>query len=157
MNENTLEKTRVSGEEQMQNGNVVAGSGLQADSTTNHNQVGQGTVEPNPVKREPYNGTKKLTRIKAESMDTINACNGQIGRVDLRAAYLINSHDTAKAEYVESSDFEAKRGMVLADKKVVAELSDMKGYKSELESRKNELLKTEETEINSYSFEELSW
>jgi hypothetical protein len=152
MNENTQNNTPASGDELMQNGNVVAGSGLQTDSTAYQNQ------DANPAKqREPYDGTKKLPRTKAESMATINACNGQLSRIELRARILLKLHDVAKAKYAEASDFEAKREIVLADKKVVAELSDMKGYKSELESRKNELLKTEETEINSYSFEELSW
>ena len=157
MNENAQNNAPASGDEQMQNGNVVAGSGLQTDSTPNQNQAEQETVEPNPAKREPYDGTKKLPRTKAENMVTINACNGQIGRVDLRAASLINSHDVAKAKYAEASDFEAKREIVLADQKVVSELSDMRGYKSELESWKNELLKAEEAEINSYDFGELSW
>jgi hypothetical protein len=137
--------------------NVDEAAEVRADSATDNIQAEQETVEPNPAKREPYDGTKKLPRTKAENMVTINACNGQIGRVDLRAASLINSHDVAKAKYAEASDFEAKREIVLADQKVVSELSDLKTYKSELDSRKNELLKAEEVKINSYSFEEVSW
>jgi len=90
-------------------------------------------------------------------MATINSCNGQIRRVDLRAEFLIKSHQEAKVANSNAPDFEAKREIVLADKNVVAELSDLAGYKSELEIRKNELLKAEEAEIGSYSFEELSW
>jgi hypothetical protein len=90
-------------------------------------------------------------------MATINSCNGQIRRVDLRAAYLINLHDDAKAEYAEASNFEAKLSIVSADKKVVAELSDLRGYLDELKSRKTELLKAAEAEINSYDFVELNW
>ena len=157
MNENAQNNAPASGDEQMQNGNVVAGSGLQTDSTPNQNQAEQETVEPNPAKREPYDGTKKLPRTKAENMVTINACNGQIGRVDLRAASLINSHDVAKAKYAEASDFEAKREIVLADQKVVSELSDLKMYKNELGSQKTEILKKEEAEIGDYSFDELIW
>ena len=150
--ENAQNNAPASGEEQMHNQTVEI-----ADSTPNHNQAEQETVEPNPAKREPYDGTKKLPRTKAENMVTINACNGQIGRVDLRARILLKLHDVAKAKYAEASDFEAKREIVLADQKVVSELSDMRGYKSELESWKNELLKAEEAEINSYDFGELSW
>ena len=137
--------------------NVDEAAEVRADSATDNIQAEQETVEPNPAKRAPYDGKKKLPRTKAESMATINSCNGQIRRVDLRAASLINSHDVAKAKYAEASDFEAKREIVLADQKVVSELSDMRGYKSELESWKNELLKAEEAEINSYDFGELSW
>jgi hypothetical protein len=157
MIENTQNNAPASGDEQMQNETVETAAEVRADSATDNIQTEQETVEPNPAKREPYDGTKKLPRTKAENMVTINACNGQIGRVDIRAASLINSHDVAKAKYAEASDFEAKREIVLADQKVVAELSDMRGYKSELESWKNELLKAEEAEINSYDFGELSW
>jgi hypothetical protein len=157
MIENTQNNAPASGDEQMQNETVETAAEVRADSATDNIQTEQETVEPNPAKREPYDGTKKLPRTKAENMVTINACNGQIGRVDIRAASLINSHDVAKAKYAEASDFEAKREIVLADQKVVSELSDMRGYKSELESWKNELLKAEEAEINSYDFGELSW
>jgi hypothetical protein len=144
----------ASGEEQMQNGNVVAGSGFQTDSTAYQNQVEQGT---NPAKREPYDGKKKLAQTKADSMATINTCNGQIGRVDLRAVFLIKSHHAAKSEFSESSDFEARLNIVMANKKIVSEMSDLKRYQSELESRKTELLKAAEDEVNEYSFVELSW
>jgi len=154
MIENTQNNTPASGDELMQNGNVVAGSGLQTDSTAYQNQVEQGT---NPAKREPYDGKKKLAQTKADSMATINTCNGQIGRVDLRAAFLIKSHHAAKSQFSESSNFEAKLSIVSADKKVVAELSDLRGYLDELKSRKTELLKAAEAEINSYDFVELNW
>ena len=155
MIENTQNNAPASGDEQMHlNETVETATEARADSAPNHNQVEQ---ETNPAKREPYDGTKKLPRTKAENMVTINACNGQIGRVDIRAASLINSHDVAKAKYAEASDFEAKREIVLADQKVVSELTDLKAYKSELESSKNELLKTAEAEVNAYSFQELSW
>ena len=154
MYENTQNNAPASGDEQMQNRNVVAGSGLETDSRPNHNQAELGT---NPKKRVPYNGSKKIARTKADSMATINSCNGQIRRVDLRAEFLIKSHQEAKVANSNAPDFEAKRNIVLADKKVVSELTDLKAYKSELEIRKNELLKAEEAEIGSYSFEELSW
>jgi hypothetical protein len=109
------------------------------------------------VKREPYDGTKKLARTKADSMATINSCNGQLSRIELRATILLKLHQEAKVANSNAPDFEAKRNIVLADKNVVAELSDLAGYKSELESHKNELLKAEEAEIGSYSFNELSW
>jgi|APSaa5957512535_1039671.scaffolds.fasta_scaffold118310_2 hypothetical protein len=156
MYENTQNNAPASGDEQMQNGNVDEAAETQPSSTQDDN-LNINDSDKEPAKRAPYDGTKKLPRTKAESMATINACNGQIGRVDLRAASLINSHDVAKAKYAEASDFEAKREIVLADQKVVSELSDMRGYKSELESWKNELLKAEEAEINSYDFGELSW
>jgi hypothetical protein len=152
MIENTQNNAPASGDEQMHLNETAAEA--QADSTPNHNRVEQGT---NPAKREPYDGAKKLPRTKAESMATINSCNGQIRRVDLRAAYLINLHDDAKAEYAEASNFEAKLSIVSADKKVVAELSDLRGYLDELKSRKTELLKAAEAEINSYDFVELNW
>jgi len=154
MNENAQNNAPASGDEQMQNRNVVAGSGLETDSRPNHNQAELGT---NPAKRVPYNGSKKIARTKADSMATINSCNGQIRRVDLRAEFLINLHDDAKAEYAEASNFEAKLSIVSADKKVVAELSDLRGYLDELKSRKTELLKAAEAEINSYDFVELNW
>ena len=160
MYENTQNNAPASGDEQMQNGNVDEAAETQPSSTQNDNlNINDSDKEParDPAKREPYDGTKKLPRTKAENMVTINACNGQIGRVDLRAASLINSHDVAKAKYAEASDFEAKREIVLADQKVVSELTDLKAYKSELESSKNELLKTAEAEVNAYSFQELSW
>ena len=90
-------------------------------------------------------------------MATINACNGQLSRIELRARILLKLHEEAKVANSNAPDFEAKREIVLADKKVVAELSDLAGYKSELEIRKNELLKTEEAEVNAYSFDELTW
>jgi hypothetical protein len=152
MIENTQNNAPASGDEQMHLNETAAEA--QADSTPNHNRVEQGT---NPAKREPYDGAKKLPRTKAESMATINSCNGQIRRVDLRAANLINLHDDAKAEYAEASNFEAKLSIVSADKKVVAELSDLRGYLDELKSRKTELLKAAEAEINSYDFVELNW
>ena len=154
MIENIQNNAPASGDEQMHNETVDTAPEAQADSTTENNQVEQGT---NPAKRVPYNGTKKLARTKAESMATINSCNGQIRRVDLRAANLINLHDDAKAEYAEASNFEAKLSIVSADKKVVAELSDLRGYLDELKSRKTELLKAAEAEINSYDFVELNW
>ncbi len=154
MIENTQNNAPASGDEQMHNETVDTAPEAQADSTTENNQVEQGT---NPAKRVPFDGTKKLARTKAENMVTINACNGQIGRVDLRATSLINSHDVAKAKYAEASDFEAKREIVLADQKVVSELSDLKMYKNELGSQKTEILKKEEAEIGDYSFDELSW
>ena len=155
MYENTQNNAPASGDEQMHlNETVETATEARADSTPNQKQE---TVEPNPAKREPYDGTKKLPRTKAHSMATINSCNGQMRRVDLRAAYLIKSHHAAKSEFAESSDFEAKRNIVLADKKVVAELGDLKDYKSDLGSQKTELLKAEEVKINSYSFEEVNW
>ena len=158
MIENTQNNAPASGDEQMHlNETVETATEARADSATDNIQTEQETVEPNPAKREPYDGTKKLPRTKAENMVTINACNGQIGRVDIRAASLINSHDVAKAKYAEASDFEAKREIVLADQKVVSELSDLKMYKTALGSQKTEILKKEEAEIGDYSFEELSW
>ena len=155
MYENTQNNAPASGDEQMHlNETVETATEARADSAPNHNQVEK---ETNPAKREPSDGTKKLPRTKAHSMATINSCNGQMRRVDLRAAYLIKSHHAAKSEFAESSDFEAKREIVLADQKVVSELTDLKAYKSELESSKNELLKTAEAEVNAYSFQELSW
>jgi len=154
MIENTQNNAPASGDEQMHNETVETAAVAQADSTTENNQVEQGT---NPAKRVPYDGKKKLARTKADSMATINSCNGQLSRIELRARILLKLHDVAKAKYAEASDFEAKREIVLADQKVVSELSDMRGYKSELESWKNELLKAEEAEINSYDFGELSW
>ena len=150
--ENDSNNTPASGDEQMHLNETAAEA--QADSTPNHNRVEQGT---NPAKREPYDGAKKLPRTKAESMATINACNGQLSRIELRARILLKLHQEAKISNSNAPDFEAKREIVLADKNVVAELSDLAGYKSELEIRKNELLKAEEAEIGSYSFEELSW
>ena len=156
MYENTQNNAPASGDEQMQNGNVDEAAETQPSSTQDDN-LNINDSDKEPAKRAPYDGTKKLPRTKAESMATINACNGQIGRVDLRAAYLIKSHHASKSEFAESSDFEAKREIVLADQKVVSELTDLKAYKSELESSKNELLKTAEAEVNAYSFQELSW
>ena len=152
MNENTQNNTPASGDEQMHLNETAAEA--QADSTPNHNQVEQ---ETNPAKRVPYDGKKKLARTKADSMATINSCNGQIRRVDLRAAFLIKSHHAAKSEFSESSDFEARVNIVIANKKIVSEMNDLAGYKSELEIRKTELLKAAEVEIDSYSFEELIW
>ena len=157
MNENIQNNAPASGEEQMHNQTVETAALAQADSTTDNIQAAQETVGPNPVKREPYDGTKKLARTKADSMATINSCNGQIRRVDLRAAFLIKSHHAAKSEFSESSDFEARVNIVIANKKIVSETSDLAGYKSELESRKTELLKAAEDEVNEYSFVELSW
>jgi hypothetical protein len=141
--------------------NVDEAAETQPSTTENDNlNINDPYNEPdrNPAKqREPFDGTKKLARTKAESMATINSCNGQIRRVDLRAANLINLHDDAKAEYAEASNFEAKLSIVSADKKVVAELSDLRGYLDELKSRKTELLKAAEAEINSYDFVELNW
>ena len=136
------------------NETVETATEARADSAPNHNQVEQ---ETNPAKRVPYDGKKKLARTKAESMATINACNGQLSRIELRARILLKLHQEANIANSNAPDFEAKREIVLADKNVVAELSDLAGYKSELEIRKNELLKAEEAEIDSYSFEELSW
>ncbi len=155
MNENAQNNAPASGDEQMHlNETVETATEARADSAPNHNQVEQ---ETNPAKRVPYDGKKKLARTKADSMATINSCNGQIRRVDLRAEFLINLHDDAKAEYAEASNFEAKLSIVSADKKVVAELSDLRGYLDELKSRKTELLKAAEAEINSYDFVELNW
>jgi hypothetical protein len=152
--ENAQNNAPASGDEQMHNETVETAAVAQADSTTENNQVEQGT---NPAKRVPYDGKKKLARTKADSMATINACNGQIKRVDLRAAFLIKSHHAAKSEFSESSDFEARVNIVIANKKIVSEMSDLKGYQSELEIRKTELLKAAEDEVNEYSFVELSW
>ena len=154
MIENIQNNTPASGDELMQNETVETAAVAQADSTTENNQVEQGT---NPATREPYNGTKKIARTKADSMATINSCNGQIRRVDLRDEFLIKSHQEAKVANSNAPDFEAKRNIVLADKKIVSEMSDLKEYRSELESRKTELLKAAEVEIDSYSFEELIW
>jgi hypothetical protein len=155
MIENTQNNAPASGDEQMHlNETVETATEARADSAPNHNQAELGT---NPAKREPYDGTKKLARTKAQGMATINTCNGQMRRVDLRAAYLIKSHHAAKSEFAESSDFEARLNIVMANKKVVAELSDLRGYLDELESRKTELVKAAEAEINGYSFVELSW
>jgi hypothetical protein len=140
--------------------NVDETAETQPSSTLNDNlNITDPDKEPdhNPAKRVPYDGTKKIARTKADSMATINSCNGQIRRVDLRAEFLINLHDDAKAEYAEASNFEAKLSIVSADKKVVAELSDLRGYLDELKSRKTELLKAAEAEINSYDFVELNW
>ena len=140
--------------------NVDETAETQPSSTLNDNlNITDPDKEPdhNPAKRVPYDGSKKIARTKADSMATINSCNGQIRRVDLRAEFLIKSHQEAKIANSNAPDFEAKRNIVLADKKVVSELTDLKAYKSELEIRKNELLKAEEAEIGSYSFEELSW
>ena len=140
--------------------NVDETAETQPSSTLNDNlNITDPDKEPdhNPAKRVPYDGSKKIARTKADSMATINSCNGQIRRVDLRAAYLINSHDDAKAEYAETSDFEARVNIVVANKKIVSETRDLAGYKSELESRKTELLKAAEDEINSYDFVELNW
>jgi hypothetical protein len=157
MNENIQNNAPASGEEQMHNQTVETAALAQADSTTDNIQAAQETVGPNPVKREPYDGTKKLARTKADSMATINSCNGQLSRIELRAKILLKLHEEAKVANSNAPDFEAKRNIVLADKKVVAELGDLKDYQSELESHKNELLKAEEAEIGSYSFVELSW
>jgi len=154
MIENTQNNAPASGDEQMQNETVETAAEARPDSTPNQKQE---TVEPNPAKRVPFDGTKKLARTKAESMATINSCNGQIRRVDLRAANLIKSHHAAKSEFSESSDFEARLNIVMANKKIVSEMSDLKRYQSELESRKTELLKAAEDEINSYDFVELNW
>ena len=153
MIENIQNNTPASGDEQMHlNETAETAAEAQADSTAYQNQ------DANPAKqREPYDGTKKLPRTKAESMATINACNGQLSRIELRARILLKLHQEAKISNSNAPDFEAKREIVLADKNVVAELSDLAGYKSELEIRKNELLKAEEAEIGSYSCEELSW
>ncbi len=140
--------------------NVDETAETQPSTTENDNlNITDPDKEPdhNPAKRVPYDGSKKIARTKADSMATINSCNGQIRRVDLRAAYLINSHDDAKAEYAETSDFEARVNIVIANKKIVSETRDLAGYKSELESRKTELLKAAEDEINSYDFVELNW
>jgi len=154
MIENTQNNTPASGDELMQNETVETAAEVRADSTTENNQVEQ---ETNPAKREPYNGTKKLARTKADSMATINACNGQLSRIELRARILLKLHQEANIANSNAPDFEAKRNIVLADKKVVAELGDLKDYKSDLGSQKTELLKAEEVKINSYSFEEVSW
>ena len=155
MIENIQNNAPASGDEQMHlNETVETATEARADSAPNHNQVEQ---ETNPAKRVPYDGKKKLARTKAESMATINSCNGQIRRVDLRAAFLIKSHNAAKSEFSESSDFEARVNIVIANKKIVSETRDLAGYKSELESRKTELLKAAEDEINSYDFVELNW
>lgn len=154
MIENAQNNAPASGDEQMHNETVETAAVAQADSTTENNQVEQGT---NPAKRVPYDGKKKLPRTKAESMATINACNGQLSRIELRARILLKLHDVAKAKYAEASDFEAKREIVLADQKVVSELSDLKMYKNELGSQKTEILKKEEAEIGDYSFDELIW
>ena len=140
--------------------NVDEAAETQPSSTQNDNlNINDSDKEPNrnPVKREPFDGTKKLARTKAQSMATINACNGQIKRVDLRAEILLKLHEEAKVANSNAPDFEAKRNIVLADKKVVAELGDLKDYKSDLGSQKTELLKAEEVKINSYSFEEVNW
>ena len=154
MIENTQNNAPASGDEQMHNQTVETAAEARPDSTPNQKQE---TVEPNPAKRVPFDGTQKLARTKADSMATINSCNGQLSRIELRAKILLKLHEEAKVANSNAPDFEAKREIVLADRNVVAELSDLAGYKSELEIRKNELLKTEEAEINSYSFEELSW
>ena len=153
MIENIQNNTPASGDEQMHlNETAETAAEAQADSTAYQNQ------DANPAKqREPYDGTKKLPRTKAESMATINACNGQLSRIELRANILLKLHQEAKVANSNAPDFEAKREIVLADKTIVSELSDLKTYKSELDSRKNELLKAEEVKINSYSFEEVSW
>ena len=137
--------------------NVDEAAEVRADSATDNIQAEQETVEPNPAKRAPYDGKKKLPRTKAESMATINACNGQLSRIELRARILLKLHQEAKVANSNAPDFEAKRNIVLADKKVVAELGDLKDYKSDLGSQKTELLKAEEVKINSYSFEEVNW
>ena len=136
--------------------NVDEAAETQPSSTQNDN-LNINDSDKEPVKREPYNGSKKLPRTKAESMATINACNGQLSRIELRARILLKLHDVAKAKYAEASDFEAKREIVLADQKVVSELSDLKMYKNELGSQKTEILKKEEAEIGDYSFDELIW
>jgi hypothetical protein len=150
--ENAQNNAPASGDEQMHLNETAAEA--QADSTPNHNRVEQGT---NPAKREPYDGTKKLPRTKAESMATINACNGQLSRIELRARILLKLHQEAKVANSNAPDFEAKRNIVLADKKVVAELGDLKDYQSDLGSQKTELLKAAEAEVNAYSFDELTW
>jgi hypothetical protein len=140
--------------------NVDETAETQPSSTLNDNlNITDPDKEPdhNPAKRVPYDGSKKIARTKADSMATINSCNGQIRRVDLRAAFLIKSHHAAKSEFSESSDFEARVNIVVANKKIVSETRDLAGYKSELESRKTELLKAAEDEINSYDFVELNW
>lgn len=140
--------------------NVDETAETQPSSTLNDNlNITDPDKEPdhNPAKRVPYDGSKKIARTKADSMATINSCNGQIRRVDLRAAFLIKSHHAAKSEFSESSDFEARVNIVIANKKIVSETRDLAGYKSELESRKTELLKAAEDEINSYDFVELNW
>ena len=140
--------------------NVDETAETQPSSTLNDNlNITDPDKEPdhNPAKRVPYDGSKKIARTKADSMATINSCNGQIRRVDLRAAFLIKSHHAAKSEFSESSDFEARVDIVIANKKIVSETRDLAGYKSELESRKTELLKAAEDEINSYDFVELNW
>ena len=140
--------------------NVDETAETQPSSTLNDNlNITDPDKEPdhNPAKRVPYDGSKKIARTKADSMATINSCNGQIRRVDLRAAFLIKSHHAAKSEFSESSDFEARVNIVIANKKIVSETRDLAGYKSELESRKTELLKAAEDEVNEYSFVELSW
>jgi hypothetical protein len=140
--------------------NVDETAETQPSSTLNDNlNITDPDKEPdhNPAKRVPYDGSKKIARTKADSMATINSCNGQIRRVDLRAAFLIKSHHAAKSEFSESSDFEARLNIVMANKKIVSEMSDLKRYQSELESRKTELLKAAEDEVNEYSFVELNW
>ena len=140
--------------------NVDEAAETQPSTTENDNlNITDPDKEPdhNQAKRVPYDGTKKIARTKADSMATINSCNGQIRRVDLRAAFLIKSHHAAKSEFSESSDFEARVNIVIANKKIVSETMDLAGYKSELESRKTELLKAAEDEINSYDFVELNW
>ena len=157
MIENIQNNAPASGDELMQNETVETAAEVRADSATDNIQAEQETVEPNPAKREPYDGTKKLPRTKAESMATINACNGQLSRIELRARILLKLHQEAEVANSNAPDFEAKRNIVLADKKVVAELGDLKDYKSDLGSQKTELLKAEEVKINSYSFEEVNW
>ncbi|MGY8788571.1 MAG: hypothetical protein ACKVH5_09800, partial [Fidelibacterota bacterium] len=91
--------------------NVDETAETQPSSTLNDNlNITDPDKEPdhNPAKRVPYDGSKKIARTKADSMATINSCNGQIRRVDLRAAFLIKSHHAAKSEFSESSDFEAR-------------------------------------------------
>ena len=136
--------------------NVDEAAETQPSSTQNDN-LNINDSDKEPAKRAPYDGTKKLPRTKAESMATINACNGQLSRIELRARILLKLHQEAKVANSNAPDFEAKRNIVLADKKVVAELGDLKRYQSELESRKTELLKAAEDEVNEYSFVELSW
>jgi len=126
-------------------------------SSTQDDNLNINDSDKEPAKRAPYDGTKKLPRTKAESMATINACNGQLSRIELRARILLKLHQEANIANSNAPDFEAKRNIVLADKKVVAELGDLKDYKSDLGSQKTELLKAEEVKINSYSFEEVSW
>ena len=156
MIENIQNNAPASGDELMQNGNVDEAAETQPSSTQNDN-LNINDPDSEPAKRAPYDGTKKLPRTKAESMATINACNGQLSRIELRANILLKLHQEAKVANSNAPDFEAKREIVLADKTIVSELSDLKTYKSELDSRKNELLKAEEVKINSYSFEEVSW